>query len=133
MNVVIKRKKYTEKQVTGKLQVLTDKGVLFECKTLELADKNNEKRKSCIPRGQYPVEKRYSEKYGHHFHIQNVPNRDMILIHSGNFYTQILGCVLVGKDLIDMNKDRELDVTSSKETLNKLTQILPDKFYLTII
>lgn len=122
------------KQTLGKLEVLNDKGdVVFNCFTLELPYLSNRQKISCIPTGVYDVEKRFSDKYGSHFHVLDVPNRDMILIHNGNYYTQILGCILVGKDLIDLNKDGLKDVTESKKTLEKLSKLMPHNFKLYII
>ena len=62
----------------------------------------------------------------------DVPNRSYILIHSGNYNKHTLGCILVGATLSDINGDGYRDTTNSKETLNKLNEILPDYFKLTI-
>ena len=101
--------------------------------TLELAWKNNERQRSCIPKGVYKVRKRTSAKYGEHFHILNVPNRDFILLHHGNYHTDILGCILPGKGLADLNKDGRLDVTSSRQAMKELLAALPNNFELEII
>jgi Family of unknown function (DUF5675) len=104
------------------------------CKTLELKWLNNTRSKSCIPEGTYKVVKRLAHekrKYDH-FHILNVPNRSYILIHTGNYSSQILGCVLVGDKHIDINKDGLLDVANSTITLQKLYNLMPDSFELTI-
>jgi hypothetical protein len=100
--------------------------------TLELPDRGNQKKISCIPKGSYDVVKRKSAKYGDHFHVLNVPNRDFILIHHGNYYTDILGCILVGKGLADINGDGNLDVTSSKQAMKELNAALPSAFKLEI-
>jgi hypothetical protein len=101
--------------------------------TLELAWKNNERQISCIPKGTYKVRKRTSAKYGEHFHILNVPNRDMILLHHANFHNQLLGCIAPGKGLSDINKDGRLDVTSSRQAMKELLAALPNNFELEII
>jgi hypothetical protein len=101
--------------------------------TLELAWKNNERQRSCIPKGTYKVRKRTSAKYGEHFHILNVPNRDMILLHHANFHNQLLGCIAPGKGLSDLNKDGRLDVTSSRQAMKELLAALPNNFELEII
>jgi len=101
--------------------------------TLELAYKENKFQISSIPKGNYCVKRRWSQKYGNHFHILDVPNRDYILIHAGNYYTQILGCVLVGNHHVDINKDGYKDVTSSKNTMKKLIDSLPNDFELEIV
>ena len=102
------------------------------CKTLELPWLENKRRVSCIPEGEYTVVKRNSPKYKNHFHILEVPNRDWILIHHGNFYTDILGCILVGENHVDINRDGLLDVTNSVATMKKLNTIFPDKFKLIV-
>lgn len=123
-----------DKQNLGMMFLIGENGrVEHKNFTLELPDLNNTKQKSNIPKGKYKVKKRTSPKYGQHFHIQNVPNRDMILIHNGNYHTQILGCVLVGSDIVDINKDGVLDVTNSVATMATLVKLLPNEFDLEII
>ena len=126
--VYLNRFKGDSKQTLGELLY---KGKV-ECKTLELAWNNNNRRVSCIPTGRYKVVRRVSKKYGQHFHITNVPNRDSILIHNANYHYQLLGCVAVGKDHIDINKDGYLDVTASKATMSYLLKILPLEFDLIV-
>ena len=101
--------------------------------TLELAWKDNEKKISCIPKGNYTVVKRTSEKYGAHFHILDVPNRSFILIHHSNFHSDLLGCVAVGTGIKDINKDGRLDVVNSKRAMLEMLNVLPDKWQLQII
>jgi hypothetical protein len=86
------RKDFQDKQVLGTFTVLSNlKPNIFTCKTLELADKDNARKVSCIPEGKCKVVKRTSAKYGQHFHITNVPGRYMILIQVCNYYTDLLG------------------------------------------
>jgi hypothetical protein len=58
--------------------------------------------------------------------IQDVPGRSEILIHKGNYYTDILGCVLIGTGLSDINKDGITDVVSSKTAITELLSYLKD-------
>ena len=95
------------------------------CKSLELPWKGNKRNVSCIPRGIYHVAHRNSEKYGDHLHIEDVPGRDYILIHAANFVTQLEGCIAVGATFADINRDGNTDVTSSRDTLKKLIDIVP--------
>lgn len=133
MKALLKRFDYDDKQTLGDLIVFNERnGIEFTCKTLELAWKDNERRVSCIPEAEYTVVKRNSPKYGDHFHILDVPNRDFILVHHGNFHSDILGCVLVGNNHIDIDGDGYKDVTSSKNTMKKLNEILPEEFTLRI-
>lgn len=125
-----------DKQTLG---ILTTDG--FECKTLELADKNNASRISCIPVGKYTViwtkSPLFSKNAGHDvytYEIQNVPNRGGIRIHSANFFFQLLGCVALGDMLKDINMDGELDVIHSGATLEKFHQVMnKESFELEII
>ena len=56
----------------------------------------------------------------------------MILIHSGNYFTDILGCILVGESFKEINHDGYLDVVNSKVTLSKLVTIAKKGFTLII-
>jgi len=133
MYATIQRIQKAVEQSLGIFTIYDDKDFPFwECRTLELPDKGNERRVSCIPEGEYEVIKRWSEKYGDHFHILDVPNRDYILIHNANYVDQLLGCVAVGLSHTDINGDGLRDVTRSKSTLKDMNRILPDKFKLKI-
>lgn len=132
MKVTIDRLTEGENQTEGLLTVYQGEEKIFNCYTLELPWKDNEKRVSCIPKGVYNVEKRQSTKYKHHFHILDVPNRSYILIHQGNYNWHTKGCILVGKTLTDINADGLRDTTSSVATMNKLNKILPQTFKLEI-
>jgi hypothetical protein len=129
MRITLKRLSDDSVQTLGILTNVT--GKVYQ--TLELAWRNNQRQRSCIPKGVYKVRKRTSAKYGEHFHLLNVPNRDFILLHHGNYHTDILGCILVGKGLLDINKDGRLDVTSSKQAMKELLSTLPKEFELEII
>lgn len=129
----LKKQPNAAKETLGDITVLGENGsVVYKCKTMELPWRNNEQRQSCIPTGSYTVVKRNSAKYGQHFHITGVPDRDLILIHNCNYVTQLLGCVGVGKAHADINGDGLLDVTSSVVTLKELVKLLPKTFTITI-
>ena len=105
--------------------VYDDLDKIFECVTLELPWKGNKTNLSCIPRGVYHVSHRESEKYGNHLHIEDVKDRSYILIHVANYVSQLRGCIALGSSFADINRDGILDVTSSRNTLNKLVDIVP--------
>lgn len=132
MKAILTRLSAESKQTLGRLELFDGTRKVFECKTLELPWLDNQKQKSCIPTGTYTITARSSAKYGLHFLVNNVPNRDAILIHYGNYYTDILGCILVGATFTDLNGDGFRDVTSSRDTLKKLLQIAPQGFTLII-
>lgn len=145
MKAIIQRLLDNGIQTTGLLKILRDDqrfesdsgnlngAVISVFHTLELPYKGNQRQVSCVPVGSYKVRKRYSEKYQEHFHLTNVPGRDYILIHSGNYHTQILGCILVGTGLKDINHDGQKDVTESRAAMKQLNELLPDEFELEIV
>lgn len=92
----------------------------FHCFTLELPDKQNQKNISCIPAGVYKYKRRDSAKNGEVLELVDVPNRTYIQIHSGNYTSQIQGCILPGRSITYLNNDKIPDVTSSKDTLSEL-------------
>ena len=67
----------------GTQGVLEWNGTLV-CYTIELPWLGNQKRISCIPEGEYILQKRFSPKFKWHLHLMNVPGRDLILIHPAN-------------------------------------------------
>jgi len=131
---------HTEKQVTGTLQVLRGGDEVFKCFTLELPWKNNHKEVSCImpaPGAQrtYTVRKtRKSPSFNYeHLDILDTPGRTFVKLHSANHGRQLLGCVAVGDKLADIDGDGELDTTSSRKTLEKLLEHIPNECELKII
>lgn len=133
MKMIIIRTHDNTKQTIG-LGFLKDESgqVLHTFATLELPYKNNMQRVSAIPCGTYKVVKRYSLKFKHHFYVLGVQNRELILIHSGNFVSQTQGCILVGHEHKYINSDSLLDVASSHSTLQKLLFLTPTEFTLII-
>lgn len=136
-------RQYYDKQTHGTLTVYDeDTGEeVFKCRTLELPDRDNQRNVSCIPEGFYDVVPRTSPKYSNHLHITNVEGRSLILIHWGNYagsinpktgHSDIRGCVLVGKEFVDLDGDGLADITSSKNTFKKLMSVAPDGFVLEI-
>jgi hypothetical protein len=119
-------------QTLGVIQEIENYTPIKVLSCLELPDLQNQSEISRIPYGFYNVEKRWSEHLKHHFHIKDVRGRSLILIHSGNYHSQILGCVLVGKSFKDINKDGQLDVSASRNALDELLAMMPDKFKLEI-
>lgn len=64
------------------------------CHTLELPWRNNKRNISCIPEGIYPIGFRKSKRFRKHLIINNVPDRDLILLHPANDAQQELrGCI----------------------------------------
>ena len=120
---------------SGKKQTL---GILIQngkeiAKTMELPWRNNTPKISCIPCGEYNVVRRNSPKYGDHFHLLNVPGRQLILIHVANYFHDLLGCIGVGEDHTDIDGDGLRDVTASGNKMRQLLKTLPQTFKISII
>ena len=64
------------------------------CYSIELPWVGNQHIVSCIPEGKYEMKKRFSEKFGEHLHITDVPGRTLILIHPANdALIELGGCI----------------------------------------
>jgi hypothetical protein len=133
---------YEELETLSHAIIFNGQDKLFEFKTIELPLftvplRLNTVCTNCIPEGTYEVTKIYSPTKGQCFQVHNVPGRTAILIHKGNFATgkkvDTQGCILVGDKVEDINSDGNVDVIHSTETMNKLLELLPDKFKLYII
>ena len=96
VNLLILRDTFTDVSTIGNLYLNGE----WLCDTLELPYKDNQRSISCIPAGQYKVRMRYPRESATrdylHLLIQDVPNRDFILVHIGNKSSDTRGCVLVG-------------------------------------
>jgi len=88
--VLLLTRTYFPEGTNGKLEC---EGKLI-CYTIELPWKNNERRVSCIPEGEYFIEKRYSQKFKWHLHVLGVDNRSFILFHpANNALKELNGCI----------------------------------------
>ena len=127
MKLLLSRYNYDDKQTLGKMYLLDERGhIIGDWHSLELPYKDNKRRISCVPEGSYNAVRHNSPKFGSCFWIKGVPNRSEILIHKGNYHTDILGCVLIGSDLRDLNKDGYLDVISSNKSVLELLKLVKE-------
>lgn len=131
-------RKYGSLQTTGSLYVFDGDHSFFNCLTLELPYKNNQKSISCYPAGVYKVIKikRPNGKWA--FSVKDVPGRSAILFHAGNYIATSKpdseGCTLVGFRYDDINKDGNIDILDSTKALDLLLKIMPDtEFNLYVI
>jgi len=97
--------------------VMTSKDFDKKIFTLELPDLDNANNISCIHAGLYECKIINSPSLGKCLEIMRVVGRTYIRIHSGNYTSQIEGCILVGDSLKDFNNDGVIDVTNSADTL----------------
>lgn len=64
------------------------------CSTIELPWKDNHSQISCIPEGRYELRKRWTQRFGMHFMIKDVPARSDVLIHPANdALKELKGCI----------------------------------------
>ena len=120
INLLLIRDTFTENSTIGELFI---NGERF-CDTLENPWLDNQRNISCIPAGEYPVRLRYPRESATreylHLLVQDVPNRDYILFHRGNFPKDTSGCILLGQgtqqDVVN-NSTLAMDLVM-KEILN---------------
>lgn len=127
MSSLTLKRTYYDKVTIGKLT-----GVGVNLVTLELPWKANEPKISCIPEGTYKVLPRYTADRGRHFEVQNVPGRSKILFHPANYVFELEGCIAPGLAASDINKDKILDVTSSRIAMDVLLYRFSKGFELVI-
>ena len=90
------------------------------CYTIELPWLGNQKRISCIPEGEYILQKRFSPKFKWHLHLMNVPRRDLILIHPANdAKKELLGCIAPVTTITGIGKG-----SNSRKALKKLKTLV---------
>ena len=96
INLLLIRDTFSKESTIGELFLNGER----ICDTLENSWQDNQRNISCIPEGVYPVRLRLPRESGTrdylHLLVQEVPNRDFILVHRGNFPSQTQGCLLVG-------------------------------------
>lgn len=100
----------------GRMTVRGQRGV-HHCFTLELPWLNNRTNISCIPEGEYKYFARKSPSNGNVLQLEDVPDRTYIQVHSGNYTSQIAGCILVGDSIRFLDGDTIPDVANSRHAL----------------
>lgn len=126
--ITIVRYAYTDQGTFGKL-TYND----FTCYTVERPWANNEADKSCIPEGDYTIQKYNSPKFGDVFAVtggtvtlfpDNKHARSAILIHPANVKSDLEGCIGLG-DALGYVKS-QWAVLNSAYTLNKFKAVVAD-------
>ena len=135
-HIKISRGPSTNDGTFGKM-VLDDNTTFF---TGELPWDNNKNRTSSIPVGTYICKWILSPKHGHCYQVTNVPNRDMIEIHSANFMgdvsqgkiSQLLGCIALGLNIGPLEGQQA--VLQSKVAISNFEHNMKEEdFELTIV
>jgi Family of unknown function (DUF5675) len=97
---------------------------LFKGFAIELPWRDNQRNVSCIPEGTYPLKARFSEKFGHHLLLQDVPDRNLILIHPANdARKELLGCIAPVTYLSGIGKG-----TNSRHLIQKIVSLCYQAF-----
>lgn len=102
------------------------------CVDLEPPDRENVQFISSIPAQQYDCHRFNSPKFGETFKIMNVPGRDKVLFHPGNYVSQTEGCILLAQYFGKLKGNRA--VLNSGNTFREFMRIMLgyDVFHLTI-
>tara|TARA_R110000737_G_scaffold326842_1_gene340775 strand:- start:58 stop:468 length:411 start_codon:yes stop_codon:yes gene_type:complete len=125
MKIELFRMEYEEKQTLGECAITENGKDLFLAKSLERADKNNQRNISCIPSGEYLCVLEYSNRFDCDlWEIKGVPNRSECKFHSANYWHELNGCIALGDKFLDINKDSFRDVLNSKNTMKKFHEVL---------
>ena len=98
---------------------------VYTCRALELPWKDNQRGVSCIPLGLYPVRHYQSATRGHILAVDNVPGRQLIRVHPGNYTKDTEGCILPGTAFGDADGDGHRDVLNSRVAMNALLDLVP--------
>ena len=132
MKKLILSRSYNEMETFGTMLIFEGHFELFRCKCLELPWLKNQQNISCIPEGVYDCEKYSDTKHPNVFWVKNVPGRDGILLHAGNFATGVKidteGCLLPGVDFIYIDNNSTLDIAGPDIAMKALNYFLPNKF-----
>jgi len=116
-------------QTIGKLEAGN-----FKCDTLEKPWAMNLPNVSCIPKGEYNCVYTFSPKFMKYtYEVQSVLNRTGIRIHSGNYFFDILGCILLGRGFKDINGDGKQDILNSRITIQDFEKSIGKKPFKLII
>ena len=127
---------YTKTGTLGSLIAKKGNNIVLFANTIELPWRDNKRRVSCIPEGEYDVVPWNSPSKGHVFKVKDVPGRSDILIHVANFvYGQkidLLGCIAPASYIRDINGDTFVDGVHSGEIMRILLKMFPNGFKLKI-
>jgi hypothetical protein len=126
-SLLLKRFESDQNKTLGHMQLVDDGCNFLTFCTLELPWKDNQKSISCIPQGNYICKNIIRPNRSWALHLQDVPNRSEVLIHSGNYTTDIRGCILIGLHFNDINHDGITDVTGSVTAMKILERWAKDE------
>lgn len=123
---------------------------VFSCEgmwwySLELPWRDNKPNISCIPTGEYMVQRRYSNHFKRYtYWLRGTFPRTYILIHSANFagdeskgwQTHLQGCITLGKKIgkaTNRYGKKQKCVFSSRIAINEMTEFMDEKEFKLVI
>ncbi len=119
---------------TGTCELRLGPIVVYRAHTLELPWRNNESRVSCIPAGEYDAKLTMSNRFKVLlWEILGVPDRSGIRIHAANYGHELAGCIALGMQSVDMDKDGKMDIARSREAMRLLHQSCGDHKQMRVV
>jgi hypothetical protein len=112
----------------------------WQCYSGELPERSNRPGISCIPAGTYTALWQLSPTHGWCYHLQAVPNRSDIEIHSANwmgdesmgYKRQLRGCIALGLGFGELDGQRA--ILSSRAAINEFhVKMAGEDLLLTIV
>lgn len=110
--------------------------------SLELPWRDNRRKRSCIPTGDYVCRLVRSPRFGRVFTVTGVPGRSAILIHPGNFggdvekgyQSHVEGCILLGQrrgKMMNLNGSPQRCIFLSRPAIREFMELVgSDPFLL---
>jgi len=121
---ILARKTTDSKETLGDM-IAIKPGDLYICKTLEREVAVR------IPPGTYQCNWTFSPKFQKYtYELKEMPS---YRIHSGNYFSDTEGCILLGKTVADINKDGILDVVSSKVAIGEFETFFGQKTFTLLV
>ncbi len=124
--VILTRTSQNEFAIYGVLMVVDGDMVEYVCRTIE-------NRSKSFPEGTYPLVLEYSPRFKTKlWELKDIFGRGEIKIHVANYYTQLDGCIAVGRIHQQINDDGVMDLAQSKVALEDFMVTMQDLTETTI-
>lgn len=113
---------YLDKVTLGDTVCYDENGILqWNRHSIELPNKNNQPKISCIPEGKYICKWTFSPGFNKWTYlVAQVNGRSGIRIHVANYTSELLGCIAPCNSHADLNHDGIIDGASSGKALKLL-------------
>jgi hypothetical protein len=126
LGIVIDRFSENDKRTLGHAGIWNGQRYVFNYVTLELPWKGNQRNISRIPSGTYDAVAIPRASNGDYaILLMGVVGRSEIMQHAGNFHFDIRGCILAGEKFEHLDSDGVMDVTNSRNTMQKIESYFP--------